>query len=154
MQRLTSMWVAAVAVLAMSCKDEEAKPQASQPTPQAIDTAMSEADEAERAKRAAEAAARQAVADAAKARAELDALMRELDAFDAKVSKAVDAVADSQNDAERTAASAALKKLQLEQVELKQRIAAARAGAEKAERLKGAKISIQCIENPLAKGCQ
>jgi hypothetical protein len=36
---------------------------------------------------------------------------------------------------------------------MKARAAAARAAAEKAERLKGVRVSKECMENPLAKGC-
>ena len=61
--------------------------------------------------------------------------------------------ADAQNDADRASAKARLIKLQQEQAEMKQRAAEARAAAERAERKKGVKISKECLDNPLAKGC-
>ena len=79
--------------------------------------------------------------------------MRELDDLDTKVTAAVTAVADAQNDADRAGAKAKLIALQREQAEMKQRAAAAKAAAERAERQKGVKISKECMDNPLAKGC-
>jgi hypothetical protein len=114
---------------------------------------MRESDAAGEAKRKAEAAAAQAVKDAQDAKDKLDTIMKQLDDLDTKVGQAVSAVADAQNDADRASAKAKLIALQKEQYEMKQRAAAARAAADKAERLKGVKISKECMDNPLAKGC-
>ena len=114
---------------------------------------MRASDHDAEAKRRAEATAAQAVKDAQEAKEQLDTVMRQLDDLDTKVGQAVNAVADAQNDADRASAKARLIALQKEQYEMKQRAAAARARAEKAERLKGVKISKECMENPLAKGC-
>ena len=43
--------------------------------------------------------------------------------------------------------------LQKEQYEMKQRAAQAKAAADKAERAKGVHTSAECLNNPLAKGC-
>jgi len=114
---------------------------------------MRESDEAGEAKRKAEASAAQAVKDAAEAKDQLDKVMKQLDELDANVNKAVNAVADAQNDADRASAKQRLIALQREQYEMKQRANEARAKAEKAERNKGIKISKECMDNPLAKGC-
>jgi len=65
----------------------------------------------------------------------------------------INAVADAQNDADRANAKARLAALQREQYEMKQRAAAAKAAADKAERAKGVHTSAECLANPLAKGC-
>ena len=114
---------------------------------------MRESDASAEAKRKAEAAAAQAVKDAEEAKQQLDRVMKDLDELDTKVGQAVTAVADAQNDADRANAKARLIALQKEQYEMKQRAAEARAKAEKAERLKGVKVSKECMDNPLAKGC-
>jgi len=80
-------------------------------------------------------------------------VMKDLDELDRKIGAAVTAVADAQSDADRARAKAQLAALQKEQSELKQRAADARAAAARADRLKGTKISKECMDNPLAKGC-
>ena len=114
---------------------------------------MRESDAASEAKRKAEAAAAQAIKDASDAKEKLAAVERDLAEIETKVGQAVNAVVEAQSDADRANAKARLQKLQQEQYEMKQRAAAARAAADKAERLKGVKISKECMENPLAKGC-
>ena len=73
--------------------------------------------------------------------------------MDKKLASAVDNVVAAQNDADRAAAKSKLEQLRKEKAEMEARIAAARAAAARAERLKGAKISKECQDNPLAKGC-
>lgn len=60
----------------------------------------------------------------------------------------------AQNDADRAAAKAKLEALRKERAEMDARIAAAKAAASKAQRKQGAKISKECLDNPLAKGCE
>ena len=82
-----------------------------------------------------------------------DAAFLFVDELDTKVAGAVSAVTDAQNDADRASAKAKLVALQREQYEMKQRAKDAKAAADLAERKKGVKISKECMENPLAKGC-
>jgi hypothetical protein len=63
------------------------------------------------------------------------------------------AVKSAQTDADRKAAQANLDKLNQQKREMEQRIAAAKAAAEKAKRKEGVHLSKECLENPLAKGC-
>jgi hypothetical protein len=105
------------------------------------------------ARHAAEAAAQEAAKRAFEAKTQLDAVMRDLEMLDTKVTDAVTAVTEAQTDADRTAAGARLMQLKQEHQELLQRAAAARAAAERAERTKAVKISKECLDNPLAKGC-
>ncbi|HTL36532.1 MAG TPA: hypothetical protein VL326_25540 [Kofleriaceae bacterium] len=114
---------------------------------------MRDSEAADARRKKAEAEAAQAVKDANDAKDKLDRIMKDLDDLDTKVGAAVSAVADAQNDADRASAKQRLIALQKEQYDMKQRAAAARAAAEKAERLKGVKISKECMDNPLAKGC-
>ena len=101
----------------------------------------------------AQAEADQAAKDAKEAEERVRKIEIDLDAFNAKLNAAVDAVVAAQNDAERQAAKARLDALRTEKLELEQRVAAAKAAATKAERAKGVKVSPECMDNPLAKGC-
>jgi hypothetical protein len=67
--------------------------------------------------------------------------------------KARDVVGAAQNDADREAAKAKLQALRKQKSEAAQRIDGAKAAAAKAERVKGVKISKECMDNPLARGC-
>lgn len=67
--------------------------------------------------------------------------------------KAPDPIAAAQNEADREAAKAKLQALRKEKAEASQRIDAAKAAAGKAPRVKGVKISKECMDNPLARGC-
>jgi hypothetical protein len=62
-------------------------------------------------------------------------------------------VKSAQTDADRKAAQSNLDKLRQQKFEMEQRIAAAKAAAEKAKRAQGLHLSKECLENPLAKGC-
>jgi hypothetical protein len=101
----------------------------------------------------AEARTAQAIQEADDAKARVEKLMGDLDALDVRVSAAVSEVVDAQSDAQRSTATSRLKMLQKEKAELEMMIARARSDAERAERAKGTKISKECIDNPLAKGC-
>jgi hypothetical protein len=101
----------------------------------------------------AEKAALEAHKRAAEARKAVEDLQKELDEVDAKVTKAVDDVASAENEAQRNAAVARLQNLRAERQAIATRTADAKAAAERAERVKGVKISKECIDNPLAKGC-
>jgi hypothetical protein len=70
-----------------------------------------------------------------------------------QVNNAIAAVDAAQGDADRASAKAKLADLQRRQAEIQAQMAAAKAAAERAQRLKGVKISKECLDNPLAKGC-
>jgi len=59
----------------------------------------------------------------------------------------------AQNDADREAAKSRLQQLQREKSDMEARVAAAKEAAAKGERVKGVKVSKECLDNPLAKGC-
>lgn len=96
-------------------------------------------EELARQKAAAEAA--QAASDA---KAKLESQKKQLDDLDAKLVTAVNHVVDAQSDAERAAANAELKALQAQKAELVRDMEGGRPKV---------KMSTQCIDNPLAKGC-
>ncbi len=83
----------------------------------------------------------------AKAQKDLDENAAKLDKAIADVSAAQDAVA-------LKAAQAHLQELQREQAEMRSRVEAAKQAAAKAERARGVHVSQECLNNPLAKGCQ
>jgi uncharacterized membrane protein YgaE (UPF0421/DUF939 family) len=105
------------------------------------------------AKEKAEQIAKQAVQDAKEAQDKVEKLSSDLADLDKKVNSAVDGVMAAQNDADRNAARSNLEKLRHEKFEMEQRIQAAKTAAAKAERAKGVHLSKECLENPLAKGC-
>lgn len=98
--------------------------------------------------------AAEALKDAAEAMERVEALSRDLDAFAVKLDAAINDVTSAQNDADRKAATEKLRALQNERAEMKARIAAAKAAAARAERRKGSVVSKECMNNPLAKGCE
>ena len=71
-----------------------------------------------------------------------------------QINNAINAVDSAQSDADRQNAKAKLASLQRAQYEMQQQISKAKAAADLAERRKGVKISKECLDNPLAKGCQ
>jgi len=85
--------------------------------------------------------------------AQVEKFQRDLDEMDSKVTKAVADVAAAKDASDIKLAQNRLMELQREQAEMKQRVAAAKAAAEKAERNKGLHVSKECMDNPLAKGC-
>jgi colicin import membrane protein len=114
---------------------------------------QSSSDQAAENERIARAEADKAIKAAQEAQALVDRLQRDLSDMDKKVSAAVDGVVTAQNDADRASAKAKLQELNRQKYEMEKRIAEAKAAAARAERLKGAKVSKECQDNPLAKGC-
>ena len=114
---------------------------------------MRASEEADVAKVKAEQIAAQAVKDAKEAQEAVEVLQKDAEAMSKKVDTAVDALASAQSQADRDAAKSKLDQLRREKYEMDQRIAEAKAKAARAERLKGVKISKECLDNPLAKGC-
>jgi predicted nucleic acid-binding Zn-ribbon protein len=105
--------------------------------------------EMKRAHEAAEEAAR----SAAEAEQNVQRIQKDLDDLDARVATAVDSVVAAQTEGDRAAAKAKLEALRLEKVDLERRIAEAKAAAARQKRLQGSRISKECQDNPLAKGC-
>jgi uncharacterized protein YhaN len=105
------------------------------------------------AKEKAERARDQAVQEAKEAQEKVEKLSNDLADLDKKVNTAVNGVVAAQNDADRKAAAANLATLQQQKRDMEQRIAAAKAAADKANRAKGVHLSQECLDNPLAKGC-
>jgi chromosome segregation ATPase len=142
-------WLCAVVLLAACGKDDTggagsgASPGTRQEAVKLQDQAQAEA--LKQAALAREQADR-AMVQAQAARARLDSLERELEALDVQVQKAVDAVAAAKNQAELKAASEQLQSLRTNEEALKKRVEVTR-------RTQGVKISDECIQNPLAKGC-
>jgi hypothetical protein len=122
-------------------------------TDEPVESSRRASDEAEVAKQKAEQAAAQAVQEAKAAQDAVERLQRDADDLAKRVDGAVQDLAGAQNQADRDAAKVKLDALRTEKADLEQRIAEARAKAERAERLKGVKISKECLDNPLAKGC-
>lgn len=97
--------------------------------------------------------AQEAQKQAQEAQDKLQQVAKDLGDHDGRLAKAASELISAQNEADRAAAAAKLEALKKEQAELEARVAAAKAAAEKAERAKGVKISKECLDHPLAKGC-
>lgn len=117
-------------------------------------SAAAKAKEAELGAKKAELEAQEAMKRAQEAQDDMQKVEKDLDDLSNRLTKAVDDVVNAQNDADRAAAKAKLEALQKEKADIETRIAAAKAAAAKAERAKGVKVSKECLDNPLAKGCQ
>lgn len=89
-------------------------------------------------------------AGAKRATLQLQQLQPELEALTNEVNVAVDAVVSSTTDEERTKAQAALTVVRTKKADLEAKISAASAIA----RTKRVHISRECLDNPLAAGCQ
>jgi hypothetical protein len=111
------------------------------------------ADEAEEAKTKAEEIAARAAKDAKEGKEVVERLQKDVEVIAKRVDEAVDGLTGAQSQADRDAAKARLDQLRREQAELDARLAEAKSKAARAERLKGVKISKECLDNPLAKGC-
>ena len=109
--------------------------------------------EAVLAKQQAEKAAEAAIKSARDAQQQVEKISKDLAELSAKVDAAVDALAASRNEADRAAAKAKLDDLHKQRAELEQRMQAARDAANRAARARGVTISKECIDNPLAAGC-
>lgn len=114
---------------------------------------MKESDASKEAEKAAQIERDAAVKAAAEAQEKVERLAADLADLDKKLGSAVDNVVAAQNDADRAAAKGKLEALRREKAEMEARIAEAKAAAARAERKKGVKISKECQDNPLAKGC-
>jgi hypothetical protein len=96
----------------------------------------------------------EAVRAANEAMARIQALEQTAADMIVRINEAIAIIDAAQNDADRAAAAAKLKALAREQAELEQRVRAAKEAARKTEERKGVKVSKECLDNPLAKGCQ
>lgn len=149
-----------ISLAAAGCgkKADDATPPAKTERP-APDPARQEAqkrateDAIQKQEAAAEAERKRALDEAAAAQATIDDTAKQLEAFNLRVAKATDALAGAKSEAERTAAMKELQELQRERAEMEAKVAASKAEALKAARAKGVKISKECQDNPLAKGC-
>jgi hypothetical protein len=87
------------------------------------------------------------------AQALLEKAQKDLDENAAKVDKAIADVGAAQDAVALKAAQTRLQQLQRDQAEMRARVEEAKRAAEKAQRAKGVHISQECLNNPLAKGC-
>ncbi len=117
------------------------------------DAAEGPRDEAERLAAQAERLAAQAVKDAEEAREKVEQIAKDLHEMNAKLERAVDAVAAAQNDADRASAKAKLEALRREQAELNAKVRAAKDAAGRAQPDKARRVSPECLDHPLAEGC-
>lgn len=101
----------------------------------------------------AEKRADQAMKDAKDAQDRVERLQADLADFSKRLDAAVEAVTAAKTQAEREHADQLLKQLQREKAEMEARIAEAKAASAKATRRKGVNIPKECLDNPLAKGC-
>lgn len=134
-----------------SCKEKMTVDQRSFFVQIALEMEKSEAARKEKEK--AEELAEQAVKDAKEAQAAVEQLEQQATDLQKRITEATDAVVGAANATDIKAGQEKLSALQRERVELDARIAEAKAKAARAERLKGVKISKECLDNPLAKGC-
>ena len=144
----------AMILLLVACSSPDKKPvqptNHSEPTGSAAPTPPPSADDrVEKAEREAAMARK----EAQEAMERVDRLATDLEALDKRVTDAIDAVVAAQSDADRANAKAKLEKLRREKAEMEQRIKDAREHAGKATRRQGRQVSKQCMDNPLAKGC-
>ncbi|MCX5744653.1 MAG: hypothetical protein NT062_19365 [Proteobacteria bacterium] len=102
---------------------------------------------------AAAAAAIEAGRAVAVAQEAVTVIERDLHEVDVKIEAAVSNVVAATSDADQAVANAKLETLRESKAELETRLAAAKADAARAERMRGVKISKECLDNPLAKGC-
>jgi hypothetical protein len=105
-------------------------------------------------RRQAELAAEQAAKDADDAKAKLDVEVKNLEELDKKLGDAISAVSDAKNEKAREAAKAKLDALKKEHDDQRARVEQMKAASAKAERLRGTKIKKECLDNPLAAGCE
>lgn len=144
-----------VVVVLFACSNEE-KPPASAPSKPA-EAERAEPDrelaKAKAAQEAAEAIAHEAVRSAKETREVVERLEHDMDEMAKQLNEAIAAVATAHDKAAIDDAKARLAELQKERAEMQARIAEAKAAAAKAARTQGSKISKECQDNPLAKGC-
>jgi DNA repair exonuclease SbcCD ATPase subunit len=87
------------------------------------------------------------------AQAQVAQAQKDLDENASKVDKAIADVGAAQDAVALKAAQQRLQELQREQAEIRGRVEAAKQAAAKAERARGVHVSQECLNNPLAKGC-
>ncbi len=114
---------------------------------------MAEREAAVGAKQKAEDVARTAVKEAQEARESVAVLERQVSELIVQINTVIAQIDAAKTEADRVTAKQTLATLQRQQAELQQRIAEAKTKAAKSERAKGAKISRECLENPLTPGC-
>jgi chromosome segregation ATPase len=134
-----------------TCRDKMTTDQRSGYVQIAMVAEKAEADLA--ALKKAEEHATQSVEEAREAQAIVERLEQDATDLQKRMTEATDAVVGAQSQADRDAAKAKLDQLQKEKAEIDARIATAKANAARAERKKGATISKECLDNPLAKDC-
>jgi DNA repair exonuclease SbcCD ATPase subunit len=154
----------ACALLAAACEKEAPAPGASATpaAPATRDRIMpSEVEQMREASKHAEAEAEKARAAleaahkaAREAQTEVERLEKSTSELIDELNRAISTVMAAQSDAERAAGKERLVALQKQQAELQALIAAAKATAAKAERQLGKKLPQECLDNPLAAGCQ
>lgn len=143
------MWrLLVICTLVVGCKPEDLAVQAAAEQERALEARI----EAEQKMRAVEQEKRTLKA-AEEAEQKMLRLEKEASEIIAKINEAIGAVDSAQNDAERHIAKLKLAALQKEHAELNTQIAEAKAATARAKRLRGFKISDECQDNPLAKGC-
>lgn len=111
-------------------------------------TATAPTGDAERAARA-----KQAAIERDQAASELAELEKAHRAADAKVASAREALAAAKTAAEREAATAVVHQHEQAVAELAAQVKTAMAKLARAERLRGVAVTKECLDNPLAKGC-
>lgn len=89
----------------------------------------------------------------AAARAKVTALRAQLVDLERQITASVNAVAAAKTDTDRHAASTKLHELQKQKTDLDAQLAAANSEAARLEREHGKQGAVQCLDNPLAKGC-
>lgn len=114
---------------------------------------MKESEQAVSARAVAEQKQLEAEKIAAEAAERVAAVERDLAEIGKAQKDAESMLARAQTQADRDAANSKLAQLSRQRAEAEQRARDAKAAAFKAERKKGVKISKECLENPLAKGC-
>ncbi len=115
--------------------------------------ALASSDDSAKEAEASEKRAKEAEKLAADAQERVEKLQHDLEDMDKKVGIAVDSVVAAQDDAARASAKGQLERLRKEKAAMEQRIAEAKSAAALAQRKKGATVSAECQNNPLAKGC-
>jgi chromosome segregation ATPase len=115
----------------------------------AVDAAAAAAEAAQQARARADDAARAARS----AQQTVEQLSQEIEAVDKQLSAVAESLMTARSDADRAVAKSRLEQLRKEKSDVEQRIRAAAAAVNAAERAEGVHLSKECLENPLAKGC-
>lgn len=146
-------WLLVVVVAACGSEGKKAEAPPGNTAPAETAPAPRRDDDLEAQRMRAEAEYAYAMKAAQEAIEKVEALQRELDDLSARTGAAIDSLVAAQNDADRSAAKAKLEALRKEQAEMKMKLEAAKARAQRAQRKQGTPVSAECLDNPLAKGC-